>query len=114
MHDTIYPMLASSLGGLHNNPDRQLPERTGNRHSGMAIAPYNIYPASDGWLAIICIAERHWHGVATTIGRPELIDDPRFRTTKDRAANIDAVDEAVAARRTGSPTSTRSTRRCRR
>jgi crotonobetainyl-CoA:carnitine CoA-transferase CaiB-like acyl-CoA transferase len=97
MHDTIYPMLASSLGALHNTPERQLPERTGNRHSGMAVAPYNIYPAADGWLAIICIAERHWHGVATTIGRPELIDDPRFRTTKDRAANIDAVDEAVAA-----------------
>jgi formyl-CoA transferase len=54
MHDTIYPMLASSLGGLHNNPDRELPERTGNRHSGLAIAPYNIYEASDGWLAIIC------------------------------------------------------------
>jgi len=69
MHDTIYPMLASSLGGLHNDPERELPERTGNRHSGMAIAPYNIYPASDGWLAIICIAERHWHGVATVLGR---------------------------------------------
>ena len=80
MHDTIYPMLASSLGALHNHPDRELPERTGNRHSGMAIAPYNIYPASDGWLAIICISERHWRGVATALGRPELIDDPRFRT----------------------------------
>ena len=43
MHDTVYPMLASSLGGLHNNPDRELPERTGNRHTGMAVAPYNIY-----------------------------------------------------------------------
>ena len=80
MHDTIYPMLASSLGGLHNNPDRELPERTGNRHSGMAVAPYNIYQTSDGWLAIICISERHWRGVATALGRPELIDDPRFRT----------------------------------
>ena len=97
MHDTIYPMLASSLGALHNDPDRQLPERTGNRHSGMAIAPYNIYPASDGWLAVICISERHWRGVAAALGRPELVDDPRFRTE----------------RRTGSPTSTRSTRRCR-
>ena len=69
MHDTIYPMLASSLGALHNHPDRELPERTGNRHSGMAIAPYNIYPASDGWLAIICIPsgtgaawQPHWAG----------------------------------------------------
>ena len=96
MHDTIYPMLASSLGGLHNDPDRQLPERTGNRHSGMAVAPYNIYQASDGWLAIICISERHWQGVATALGRPELIDDPRFGTEKDRVANIDAVDEEVS------------------
>ena len=97
MHDTIYPMLASSLGGLHNDPDRQLPERTGNRHSGMAVAPYNIYQTSDGWLAIICIAERHWHGVATALGRPELIDDPRFGTEKDRVANIDAVDDEVSS-----------------
>ncbi len=97
MHDTIYPMLASSLGALHNHPDRQLPERTGNRHSGMAVAPYNIYEASDGWLAIICISERHWRGVATALGRPELIDDP-----------------GSARRGTGSPTSTPSTRQCRR
>ena len=97
MHDTIYPMLASSLGGLHNNPDRELPERTGNRHSGMAIAPYNIYETSDGWLAIMCISERHWRGVAAALGRPELIDDPRFRERADRVANIDAVDDEVSA-----------------
>jgi formyl-CoA transferase len=97
MHDTVYPMLASSLGGLHNNPDRELPERTGNRHSGLAVAPYNIYETSDGWLAIICIAERHWQGVATVMGRPELIDDPQFLTAKDRALNIDAVDEVVSS-----------------
>jgi crotonobetainyl-CoA:carnitine CoA-transferase CaiB-like acyl-CoA transferase len=97
MHDTIYPMMASSLGGLHNDPTRQLPERTGNRHSGLAVAPYNIYPASDGWLAIICISERHWRGVATALGRVELIDDERFRTEKDRVTNIDAVDEEVSA-----------------
>ncbi len=97
MHDTIYPMLASSLGALHNNPDRQLPERTGNRHSGMAVAPYNIYETNDGWLAVICINERHWHGVATALGRPELIGDPRFSTEKDRVANIDAVDDEVSS-----------------
>jgi formyl-CoA transferase len=97
MHDTIYPMLASSLGALHNNPERELPERTGNRHSGMALAPYNIYPANDGWLAIICISDRHWRGVAGALGRSELLDDPRFRTEKDRVANIDAVDDEVSS-----------------
>jgi crotonobetainyl-CoA:carnitine CoA-transferase CaiB-like acyl-CoA transferase len=97
MHDTVYPMLASSLGGLHNHPDRELPERTGNRHTGMAVAPYNIYETSDGWLAIICISERHWRGLAAALGRPELIDDPRFHSAKDRVANIDAVDEEVSS-----------------
>jgi formyl-CoA transferase len=29
--------------------------------------------------------------------RPELVEDPRFRTAKDRVANIDAVDEAVSS-----------------
>ena len=89
MHDTIYPMLASSLGGLHN-PDRELPERTGNRHSGMAIARQHLRDerrvAGDH-----CISERH--SAATALGRPELIDDPRFRERADRVANIDAVDE---------------------
>ena len=79
MHDTIYPMLASSLGGLHNDPERPLPERTGNRHSGMAVAPYNIYPASDGWLAIICISERHWRGVANRTGPPRADGRPEIR-----------------------------------
>ena len=96
MHDTIYPMLASSLGGLHNDPDRELPSAPGPA-LGHGDRAYNIYETSDGWLAIICISERHWHGVATALGRPELIDDPRFRERADRVANIDAVDEAVSA-----------------
>ncbi|WP_254900532.1 CoA transferase [Rhodococcus sp. 1168] len=97
MHDTIYPMLASGLGGLHNSPDRKIPERTGNRHSGLAIAPYNVYPSSDGWIALICMAERHWHGVIASMGQPELGVDPRFVTEADRVENMDEVDEMVAA-----------------
>jgi formyl-CoA transferase len=63
----------------------------------MAVAPYNIYEASDGWLAIICISERHWRGVATALGRPELVDDPRFGAPKDRVTNIDALDEEISS-----------------
>jgi formyl-CoA transferase len=62
----------------------------------MAVAPYNLYEASDGWLAIICMSERHWRGLATAMGRPELVDDARFHSAKDRVANVDAVDEEVS------------------
>ena len=34
--------------------------------------------------------------VFRAIGKPEMIDDPRFRTNTDRVRNIDACDGAVA------------------
>jgi crotonobetainyl-CoA:carnitine CoA-transferase CaiB-like acyl-CoA transferase len=39
------------------------------------------------------MAERIFH----TIGRPELIDDPRFRTNDDRLANCDELDAIIGA-----------------
>ncbi|MGW6460033.1 CaiB/BaiF CoA transferase family protein [Streptomyces sp. NPDC055078] len=95
MHDTVYPALASSLGGLYNEPDRRLPERTGNRHTGLASAPYNVYAATDGWIAIIATTERHFARVAAAIGKPELTDDPRFLDRFLRIRNIDALDAEI-------------------
>ena len=97
MHDIVYPTLASAFGGIYNEPDRELPERTGNRHSGLAIAPYNVYPAADGWVAIISVAERHVSGVFQAMGRPELAEDPRFADRFVRLRNIDAVDAEIEA-----------------
>lgn len=97
MHDTVYPMLASALGGIHNDPTRVLPERTGNRHSGLAVSPYNVYPASDGWLAIISISDKHFRGLLECAGKVELLDDPRFVDRKSRTANMDALDSIVEA-----------------
>jgi crotonobetainyl-CoA:carnitine CoA-transferase CaiB-like acyl-CoA transferase len=98
MHDTVYPMLASSLGAIHNGHGRDtVPERTGNRHTGLAVAPYNIYPASDGWIGVISLSEKHWHRITDAMGRPELSDDPRFRQQKDRVAHMDELDDLLAA-----------------
>lgn len=95
MHDTVYPTLASALGGLFNEPDNRPPERTGNRHSGLAVAPYNVYPAADGWLAIISLHERHLAAVMSVIGRPELVDDPRFADRYARRENVEALDAVI-------------------
>src|SRR5699024_10489749 len=96
MHDTIYPMLTSALSGLYNYPDRTLPQRTGNRHSGLAMAPYNVYPTSDGWLAIISAAESHWRGVCRALDLSELLDDPRFTTVHDRSDHMDELDALLS------------------
>ena len=95
MLDSVYASQSSALG-LYFGAGDTLPSRTGNRHSGLAEAPYNVYPASDGHLALICVSERHWTGLLDAMDRADLVDDPRFGTLKDRVANIEVVDELVS------------------
>jgi formyl-CoA transferase len=96
MLDAVYPSLASSLG-LHFGTGGDVPPRTGNRHGGMAEAPYNVYPATDGYIAIICVGDVHWRSLLTAMDRPDLADDPRFASLKLRVEHIEEVDAIVGA-----------------
>jgi crotonobetainyl-CoA:carnitine CoA-transferase CaiB-like acyl-CoA transferase len=70
--------------------------RRGNRFPTMA--PRNAYRAADGrWVAITAGTNELVRRLFATIGRPELADDARFRTNAARLANVDALDDAVAA-----------------
>ncbi len=94
MQESVYPSLSSNLGMYHGSGN-QVPPRTGNRHGGLAEAPYNVYPALDGFVAIICNNNRHFHGLLAAMGREDLKDDARFRDLKSRIAHMDAVDDLV-------------------
>jgi CoA:oxalate CoA-transferase len=94
MIEAIYPTLMSSLGLLFG-PGTEVPTRTGNRHSGLAEAPYNVYATSDGYVAIICVTDAHWRAMAEFMGAPELADDPKFATRRARVENIEEIDKSV-------------------
>jgi CoA:oxalate CoA-transferase len=94
MEETVYPTLASNLGFLYNS-NGQVPPRTGNRHGGLAIAPYNVYPAKDGYVAIICVVENHWQNLLAAMGREDLKDDPRFADNAARVGNLALTDAVV-------------------
>ncbi len=96
MQDCVFPTLATALGAYYHNGEVQQP-RAGNHHPGKALAPYNVYPAADGHVAIICIREGHWRKVCAAMGQPELAEEPRFATFADRTHNMQALDDAVAA-----------------
>ncbi len=70
--------------------------RPGNRQAS-GFAPYNVYPCSDGWIAIITVAPRHWPSLAEAMGRTELATDERFATPADRTRNVDALDAEIEA-----------------
>ena len=94
MQEAVYASLSSNLG-LHYGFGNSVPARTGNRHGGMAEAPYNVYPTKDGYIAIICVGETHWKSLLSVMQREDLQKDPRFADLKSRVANIDAIDALV-------------------
>lgn len=94
MLDTIFPTLASSLSMYYGSGGTEV-ARTGNRQSGLAVAPYNAYPAADGYVVIIAGNDTRWRNLVNALGHPELADDPRFATMRDRCANMDELDEAI-------------------
>ncbi len=94
MQEAVYPALASPME--HYVRTGSVAPRAGNRQAAMTTAPYNVYPAADGWVAIHVVTEAHWRNLLTAMGREELAEDPRFATNAARAANMDAVDALVA------------------
>lgn len=94
MQEAVYASLSSNLGlFMGNEPLTAM--RTGNRHGGLAEAPYNVYPTKDGYIAILCVGETHWTSLLAAMQRQDLAEDARFVNLKARVAHIDAVDELV-------------------
>ncbi len=93
MFDCVYPTLTSPLSTWVR--EDEMPPRTGNQHSGMALAPYNVFPVEDGYLAIICVVEHHWEKLTELMNRPELKEDERFDSRMKRANHVEEIDEIV-------------------
>ena len=96
-------MMEASYASLASNLDKwwssggNAPERTGSRHGGLMEAPWNIYPTKDGWIAVICLENRHWIDLLQAMGRNDLRDDPRFADLRSRVEHMDEVDAIVEA-----------------
>jgi CoA:oxalate CoA-transferase len=93
MQETVYPSLAASFEYYHRTG--QPPPRAGNRQAGLSSTPYNVYQCADGYAAIHVVTEGHWLNLVKAMSRPELADDPRFKTNADRVAHMDETDAVV-------------------
>ena len=96
MQDAIYPAFASNLG-MKYNLGGKVPPRAGNRHGGLSMAPYNVFAATDGHVALACVVENHWSKLLEVTGREDLKSDPRFLTNAKRVENMDETDAVVEA-----------------
>ena len=68
--------------------------RAGNRSHHNA--PRNTYRTGDGhWVAISTSSPNIVRRVLALTGGPDVADDPRFQTNKDRVAHVDEIDAIV-------------------
>ena len=68
--------------------------RTGSRSTN--TAPRNAYQTRDGgWVGLSSSTQAIFVKLMKSIGRAELVDDPRFRTNSDRIRHIEEIDSVV-------------------
>ncbi|MHB8394313.1 MAG: CaiB/BaiF CoA transferase family protein [Candidatus Dormibacteria bacterium] len=68
--------------------------RTGSR--SVHVAPRNVYRCGDGrWVALSASTPSTVLRVFDAIGRPELVDDPRFSDNSARLENVEALDSLI-------------------
>ncbi len=91
------------LVGLHQMTDTrwlvndEIRTRVGNRSSA---STGGMLPCRDGWFGFSTAGE-NWMQLALMLGRPDLIEDPRFSTNAGRLENRDEFDALVQAALSG-------------
>lgn len=61
------------------------PQRMGSGHP--SLVPYQSFPASDGFFIVGVANQGLWTRFCNGIGRPDLLEDPRFLTNDDRVTH---------------------------
>ncbi|HEX6142174.1 MAG TPA: CoA transferase [Geminicoccaceae bacterium] len=74
------------------------------RSAHPSLTPCALYKTADGWVYLMCNKEKFWGTLCTAIGREDLIDDPRFRTFRERFRNRPLVAEVLDAELSKRPT----------
>jgi crotonobetainyl-CoA:carnitine CoA-transferase CaiB-like acyl-CoA transferase len=65
----------------------------GNSHT--QLSPFDIYKTADGYCAIAAPGPAHWAVLCGLIGRVDLIDDDRTRSSRDRVEHPDLIREVL-------------------
>src|SRR5258705_4906204 len=72
------------------------PGPTGSAH--ILTAPYQAFPTLDGWINLGGANQANWERIVKVIGRPELAQDARFKTNRDRMRNTAALAAVIEDR----------------
>ena len=90
LFDCAISALSTFLPALYGGKD---PGRIGNGHA--MAAPWNAYPAKDGWLLLCSTTDAQWQRICQVMQTPQYVDDPRFKGLNDRMTNRETLNVVV-------------------
>src|SRR5690606_29127884 len=62
----------------------------------LTASPRNVFQTADGrWIAISASIQAMAERLFRAVGRPDMVDDPRFRTNADRVRNAEACEAPI-------------------
>ena len=94
LHEAVFNCMESLLPEY--DAQGYVRERSGSALPG--IAPSNLYPCKDGtWVLIAGNADSLYRRLMSAIGREDLRDDPALARNDGRAAQMERIDDAIAA-----------------
>ncbi len=102
LYETAVSLLAYHITGYLASGE--LPGRWGTGFP--SIAPYQVFPTADGELMIAAGNDRLFAALVEAVGRPELADDPRFRTNADRVQHRHELSRLLSEATAGQTTET--------
>lgn len=72
-----------------------IPRRIGNASPN--IAPYEVFPCADGQMILACANQLQFEALCRAVGRPQWVDDERFRNNAARVAHQPELHDLLAA-----------------
>lgn len=72
-----------------------MPARTGL--TVQRLSPFGVFACVDGYIALVAVHHKLAVGLFEAMGRPELIDDPRFATRDGRVANAHVLEALITS-----------------
>ncbi len=94
MLDVATAMLANQA--MNHLVSGETPVRRGNKHPN--IQPQDVYPVRDGHIVLAVGNDEQFARFARAIGAPELAEDPRFATNRERVRNLGALNPVIGER----------------
>src|SRR5688572_12389136 len=73
----------------------EVAKQAGNNHP--TSMPTGVYPTSDGHINIASTGQKIWERCCKALGKPELVDNPKYKNARTRSEHRDELNDDLSA-----------------